>query len=66
MDVLTTIREIADASQKRTDIIGTIAQVKLGISLDSSNLHNLSSENIRVALESAFKAGAEVGLTIKR
>jgi hypothetical protein len=66
MNIITVIREIAEESQRKTDIIKTIAQVKLSINLDSPNLHSLSSENIRIALESAFKAGCKTGLTLQK
>ena len=65
MDVITAIKDIARNSQRKTDIIGTIAQVKLGINIDSPNIHSLTSEKIKSAIEAAYMAGVETGLTLK-
>lgn len=65
MNVITAIKEIARNSQRKADIIGTIAQVKLGIDIDVVAVHNLSAEKIKSAIEAAYMAGVETGLTLK-
>jgi len=65
MNVITVIKDIARNSQRKADIIGTIAQVKLSINIDVVAVHNLSTVKIREAIEAAYMAGVETGLTLK-
>lgn len=70
MDAITAIKAVAAASEKKRNIIDLIALNKLGIwtlepqNSDRLDFHDLSVASIREALETAFSAGVEVGLTV--
>lgn len=70
MDAITAIKAVAAASEKKKNIIDLIALKKLGIrtlevkNSDRLDFHDLSVASIRDALEAAFSAGCEVGLTV--
>ena len=70
MDAITAIKEVARASEQKRNIIEEIALKKLNIrtletrNSDSLDFYDLSVASIKEALEAAFKAGCEVGLTL--
>jgi hypothetical protein len=70
MDAITAIKAVAAASEKKQNIIDLIALKKLGIrtletrNSDRLDFHDLSVASIKEALETAFSAGVEIGLTV--
>lgn len=72
MDAITAIKDAAKTCEDRKNIIELIALRKLGIrtletrNSDRLDFHDLSVESIKEALETAMKAGIEIGLTIDK
>jgi hypothetical protein len=70
MDAITAIKAAAAACEKKRNIIDEIALRKLSIrtleirNSDSLDFYDLSVSSIKEALEAAFSAGCEVGLTV--
>ena len=70
MDAITAIKQAAAACEKKRNIIDEIALKKLNIrtlevrNSDSLDFYDLGVSSIKEALEAAFSAGCEVGLTV--
>ena len=70
MVAITAIKNAAKACDQKRNIIDLIALNKLGIrtlvpqNADRLDFHDLGVASIKEALEAAFSAGVEVGLTV--
>ena len=72
MNAITAIKDATKTCEDRKNIIELIALRKLGIrtletrNSDRLDFHDLSVASIKEALETAMRAGIEIGLTLNK